>query len=98
MKRRTNRARSSSASRLQRLMVGLPPLSHCDRMSDADAWLAIVWTRPLILECMTVEENRVFNEYALEFLRDRGLVERVTPNGLELCRDGFSIAGVLDPV
>lgn len=99
MKRRTNSARSSlRSSRLQRFFVGLPPLSHCDRMSDADAWLAIVQSREIMPECATVEENQAFNEYALEFLRDRGLVERVTPNGLELCRDGFPIAGVFAPL
>jgi hypothetical protein len=98
MKRRTNPNRSlRPSSRLAAFFVGLPPLSRCDSMSDADAWLAIVQAREVMPVCATVEENQAFNEYAAEFLRDRGLVERVTPSGLELCRDGLAIAGLWEP-
>lgn len=89
MKRRTR-----PRSRLASLFVGIPPLSHADSLTDADAWFAIMQVREIAVEVFDPPEVDAFNQYSAEFLTSRGLTERFDPVGYaELLRDGQAIAG-----
>jgi hypothetical protein len=98
MKRRINhKSLSPRSSRLQRLFVGIAPLCHCDRMRDADAWLAIIKVRSVAHLALDPVEFSAFEEYACEFLSARGLEERSSDFGFELWKDGQPIAGAIPP-
>jgi len=95
MKRRTN-PRPSRQSRLSQFLGEFPPFDVIDSMTHADAWLAIVDLRSVAYDLFTLDaEIEAFTEYVSEFLRDRGLVERVDSSGsIELLLHGSPIAGV----
>lgn len=99
MKRRTNPARSSRLSLVDRsplsqLFAGLPRLNDIDSMSDADAWLAIQWVRGRALDCFSPGDLEQFTWAASVFLEDRGLVESLDASGSPvLLKGGVPIAG-----